>query len=272
MPRIPDGLDRWKFYKTRAHKFSPYFPEGSNITYQSVAKLIPSDPQSALPATADENYITSAAVQSWLANALPDDRTGQWEKLTEIEISLWTGDRDAFERGVRRKAGEVLGWQDLVEGRAVEGVIRVKVADRQAGTRFVPEGAVPDKVPSVQLVWPGCIAWIEVPTHPPPAEPQDRRAWMFADYGHDIYTLDPLLPDAGPGPSSRLDQSLWQRDGRGGGHVVLLREETPGSPPGGYYTSLSADRARRAQRSRHPDRHERHPLLALPTDMRSRQS
>ena len=232
MVRIPDFQNKWIFYKRRADRVSPYFAEfqdGRDIRQDDVAKRIPESPNA--PLLQDDggrdSRITGAAVGNWLRGVLPDERIEQWKTLTGISISLWTGDNAGFERAVRRAAGEVLGWQGLVQERSTPGRIRIRVVDRQSGNRFFVDGIEPADPQPIEMVWPECIARVEVPIPAPRNEVEDRRVWMLADYvnyNRTINLLDPVLPPGGPTPSSRLDRAQW-RPGRGGGHVTLPRGE-----------------------------------------------
>jgi hypothetical protein len=179
--------------------------------------------------------ISGQAVSIWFnTDALSDARSEQWEDLTRIPVEAWAGDRPVFERAVLLAAGQVLGWPGLVQGYAKRGKMRVRVTDRKVGDRFFKDGDGPVDLPHVQKVWPECIAWIELPATAPKEEADDRRAWLFADYGDRINLLDPKRsPRDGTVTSSRIDRVAWRADANGG-HVILPRG-TPGHvwiPPG----------------------------------------
>lgn len=231
MVQITDFPKKWECYKPRAHRLSLHFREDERLTQDAVAARIPRDTSKKVPAT-DTETIAGAAVGNWLNKGeLPDDRIRQWEELTGVPVAVWTVDVGGFERSLRQRTGQVLGWAGLVQQRATHGRLRVRPEDPPAATgrlRFVP----PDvdfgrDAPGVQLVWPGCIARIYLPMDRPPARDEDRRAWLMADYeGKRMFMLDPAQPKTGPAPSSRLGEATWKPGGRGG-HVVLPRG-TPG--------------------------------------------
>jgi hypothetical protein len=226
MVQITDFPKKWDFYKPRAHLFSLHFREGERLTQDAVAARIPRHTNKKVPAT-DCETIAGAAVGNWLNKGeLPDDRVKQWEELTGLLIAVWTLDFPGFERSLRQRTGEVLGWAGLVQQRATHGRLRVRPEDPPAATefRFVPADVDFGKsLPDVQLVWPGCIARIYLPMDRQPARDEDRRAWLMSDYqGKRIFMLDPAQPKTGPAPSSRLGEANWKPGSRGG-HVVLPR-------------------------------------------------
>ena len=210
---------------------SLHFREGERLTQDAVAARIPRDTGKIIPAT-DTDTVTGAAVGNWLTKSdLPDDRAKQWEELTGVPIAVWKADVAGFERSLRQRTGEILGWAGLVQQRATHGRLRIRPEDPPATTnahRFVPADVDFGRdAPEVQLVWPGCIARIYLPLDRPPARDEDRRAWLIADYeGKRMFMLDPAQPKTGAAPSSRLGEATWKPGSRGG-HVVLPRG-TPG--------------------------------------------
>lgn len=196
MVYIPEFPKRWSAYRTEAHLISPYFPEGRRITQDFVAALIPENAADPLPASAEAS-ITGAGFGFWLSSTkgLPDDRIKQWEELTRLPMEVWAADKATFERTVLLKAGHVLGWRDLVQRHAKPGVIRIRTRDATSGlvTRFGQEGEEPPDPCEVQLVWPDCIATVELPLGVPEPEPVRRRAWMTAVYPDKINVLDPPI-------------------------------------------------------------------------------
>jgi hypothetical protein len=236
MVHIAEFRAKWQFYKPRACKISTHFAEfheGAKITQDVVAARIPKDVASRIPASGGEN-VAGAAFGNWLATeSVPDNRVRQWQDLTGLPIDTWTDPLQSFERALRQKTGEILGWSDLVQVQAKRGRLRVRPQDRNvqqnAGAspvRFTPDAFDPDERPvDLQLVWPGCIADVVVPTRES-REDEDRRAWLLADYGDRVFMLDPSKPAAGAASSSRIDKRCWrphQRGGRNEGYVVLPR-------------------------------------------------
>lgn len=230
MVRIVGFREKWDAYKPRAHLISPHFQEFGEhrrITQDDVAARIPKDTHAAVPATCG-NGIAGAAFGAWLANeAIPDERVKQWEALTRVPVAVWGVDLAGLERTLRQRTGEILGWAGLVK-EARRGRIQIRLrdrpqdaADQQAGYKFNQYGFDPDAAPvDVRLVWPGCIANIAVPAPMPRDEPEDRRAWLLADYGDRVFVLDPGRPTGGPASSSRIGRSAWHADRREG-HIVL---------------------------------------------------
>jgi hypothetical protein len=231
MADIADFRAKWEFYKPRAHLISPHFAtfEDTRITQDVVAGLIPKNVSDPIPA-GDAASIAGAAFGQWLASGtVPDNRIRQWEALTALPMSTWRDGLPSFERALRGKTGEVIGWSALVQQHARRGLLRVRPRDRdlppEAGKpslKFTPDGYDPDARPvDIQLVWPGCIADIMLP-NPAPRDHEDRRAWLLADYGDRVFMLDPAKPPQGKPSSSRIDRRCWRSDRREG-HVMLPR-------------------------------------------------
>jgi len=231
MPHVSEFRAKWEFYKPRACKISALFAEfeGQRLTQDDVAARIPKDAAKKVPATGGAN-IAGAAFGDWLAkDNVPDNRAQQWWDLTGLSIDIWKTPLSSFERAVRQKTGETLGWFGLVQSRASRGPLRIKAQDREIASpsnepqmRFVTDGYDPDERPiDVQLVWPGCIAQIFAPCRKP-SDDEDRRAWLLADYGERVFMLDPAKSKNGQVSSSRIDKSCWRLDRREG-HIVLPR-------------------------------------------------
>jgi hypothetical protein len=242
MARIPRFDKRWTYYKTRASKIVPqHFPEGVEITYEKAAKWIPSDDMGDFPA-GNTPSMAGAAFGYWIAkNAVPNGkREEHFAALTGLSIADWTVADDAtFERAVRRAAKEIQGWDELVRehGRLNGLVIHVQdyQRDQAASHRFIHGQPATAAESGVLHVWPDCIARIEVPAAAPAAEAEDRRLWMFADYGPNIYVLDPTVSANGAARSTRIDRRVWRPRGavgyvllpRGEPDYVWLRDTTP---------------------------------------------
>jgi hypothetical protein len=205
------------------------------ITQDDVAARIPKNAAELVPATDGAN-IAGAAFGNWLALAsevVPDNRVRQWQDLPGLPISVWSDPLQSFERALRQKAGEVLGWSGLVQARAVRGSLRVRPRDDEtrqnvdgSSLRFNLYGFDPDARPAdIAFVWPGCIADIVLPTRAS-QDDEDRRVWLLSDYGERVFMLDPAKSREGKPCSSRIDKHCWRADRREG-HVVLPRG-TPG--------------------------------------------
>jgi len=244
MARIPRFKLRWAYFKTRASQIVPqHFPEGKEITYDSVARWIPHDPSAPFPAVSDSaeldfqerpfrgseskgpkvsptSPITGAAFGLWIdRERIPTGRENHFVRLTGVAIGDWTAEQDAwFERAVRRAAQEVLNWNGLVTARATPGGLRVHVADPGTAMKLLPPGAVfAAESPRVTLCWPTCIARIELPPALSATEHDDRRAWMLADYEQgDIFLLDPSRTPDSPVHSTRLGRTVWLPRGHPG--------------------------------------------------------
>lgn len=65
---------------------------------------------------------------------VPDNRLQQWQDLTELSIDTWKAPLSSFERAVRQKMGETLGWAGLVQARALRGPLRINARDREVTT------------------------------------------------------------------------------------------------------------------------------------------
>jgi hypothetical protein len=227
MVQITNFSEKWDFYKSRAYQLSLHFHVGERLTQDAVAARIPRDTGKIIPATGTDT-VTGAAVGNWLTKSdLPDDRIKQWHELTGVPIAVWKADVAGFERSLRQRTGEILGWAGLVQQRATHGRLCIRPEDPPAttnGHRFVPANVDFGRDgPEVQLVWPGCIARIYLPLDRPPARDEDRRAWLIADYeGKRMFMLDPAQPKTGSAPSSRLGEATWKPSSRGG-HIVLPR-------------------------------------------------
>ena len=242
MPHISEFRAKWELYKPRAHKISAHFSEfeGRKPTQDDVAARLPKDAARKVPATEGAN-IAGAAFGDWLAkDNVPDNRIGQWQDLTGLLIDIWKAPLQSFERAVRQKTGETLGWSGLVQTRALRGPLRISARDREIASpsnepqlRFTTDGYDPDeRLVDVRLVWPGCIAQIMAPSREP-RDDEDRRAWLAADYGDRVFMLDPAKAKNGQTSSSRISRSCWRTDRREG-HIVLPRL-APGHvwiPPG----------------------------------------
>jgi len=231
MPHVSKFRAKWEFYKPRACKISAHFLEfeGQKLTQDNVAARIPKDAAKKVPATDGAN-IASAAFGDWLAkDNVPDNRIQQWQDLTGLPIDTWKTPLSSFERAVRQRTGETLGWPGLVQARALRGPLRVRARDREIASassepqmRFMTDGYDPDERPvDVQLVWPGCIAQILAPCREP-RDDEDRRAWLLADYGERVFMLDPAKSKNGQTSSSRIVRSCWRSDRREG-HIVFPR-------------------------------------------------
>lgn len=245
---------RWKFYKGFASKIKEgHFPPDEDVTYGSAARWIPSDPNApfpAVPLSAEQDAerlvrsppktsagkravrkkeptepIEPAAFGMWISdNKIPKERETHFEQVTGLSVAIWTGDDEgAFKRQVRRAAGELLGWRGLAQSLSIDGVIRVKLFDISEPGHRRPVRAAPNRKRPVQWVWPGCGARIELPMPVPGPRQSERRAWMFADYGHKVYVLDPTPAADGSHPSTRLDDADWRKVK--GGFVTLPRGE-----------------------------------------------
>jgi hypothetical protein len=127
------------------------------ITQDDVAARIPKNAAELVPATDGAN-IAGAAFGNWLALAsevVPDNRVRQWQDLPGLPISVWSDPLQSFERALRQKAGEVLGWSGLVQARAVRGSLRVRPRDDEtrqnvdgSSLRFNLYGFDPDARPA----------------------------------------------------------------------------------------------------------------------------
>jgi hypothetical protein len=222
MVRIPRFRDKWAYFlhKYRAARISPeYFSESEQVTYRSIAKLIPADPRGRFPASGDDDCspMTGTAFGLWISGEkIPDNRVGTFERLTSLPITVWSTDFETFTRAVRQASGELDGWNEFVESQAKLGLIKVHVSDRRNAERFLPVGANISSVNAVQ-VWPGCTARIELPGRIGHRECEDRRAWMVADYGQGaIYVLDPTRHPDGLMTPTRLGTDVWLPRGRPG--------------------------------------------------------
>jgi hypothetical protein len=238
MVSIPRFETRWAYYKTRASRIVPqHFPVGKKVTYEQAARWIPSDDMADFPA-GNMPHMEGAAFGYWIAKEhVPSGakREEHFASLTGVPIADWATEDDAtFERAVRRAAGEVQGWAEMVQARGRLGGIVIRLQDYRAGQVTQRDQVARDKFihaepgqaaeTGVVRVWPNCIARIEVPAAAPAPEAEDRRVWMLADYGPHIYVLDPTVSVKGEARSTRIDRHVWRPRGAAG-YVLLPRSE-----------------------------------------------
>lgn len=208
--KIADFHQKWLCFTThdRPLKISPtYFPDLASVPNEQVVLKFPSKARGAFPLSdGADDAMTPQALGNWLKKeTLPKAREKSFVALTGLDLTTWALPYLDFEVAVRRAAGEAASWADLLS-RAQLGCIEVQVEDPEPASRFVVAGT-PASGPAPTPAWAGCKAFVALPDLNIGPDDTQWQAWLIADYGAEIFALDPLAAEGGAPGSSRLKRS-----------------------------------------------------------------